>query len=70
MVLYSYNFSNFYIQIVGSLVDFSNEVVFVNNTDMVEGSLSILSFGQLRIRKGLRMTFTGNTGRYYMAHNA
>ena len=53
-----------YTQIVGSMVDFSDEATFVNNTDLVEGSLSILSFGQLRINKGLHLVFTGNTGRY------
>lgn len=59
------NFLNFValLQIVGSLVDFFGDLSFINNTDTVEGALSLLSFGQMRVNRGLHINFNGNKGR-------
>ncbi len=51
------------LQIVGSLVDFFGDLSFINNTDTVEGALSLLSFGQMRVNRGLHINFNGNKGR-------
>ncbi len=51
-------------QIVASVVDLDGELSFVNNS--VEGesaAIHLLSFGQIRLNKGLNMTFDSNTGR-------
>ena len=54
-------------QIVGSLVDFQGHLRFINNSAIGEGALSLLSFGQMRMNKGLSIDFDGNTGRYVRA---
>ena len=51
-------------QIVGSVVDFHDELSFINNSVQDSAQLSLLSFGQVRLMHGLNMTFQGNTGRY------
>lgn len=51
-------------QIVGSLVDFRGQMSFINNSATGEGALSLLSFGQIRMNKGLSINFEGNSGRY------
>ncbi|XP_064396716.1 uncharacterized protein LOC135343670 isoform X3 [Halichondria panicea] len=51
------------VRIVGSLVDFFGDLSFINNTDTVEGALSLLSFGQMRVNRGLHINFNGNKGR-------
>ena len=52
------------IQIVGAVVDVYDEVSFVNNTVPDLAQLYLLSFGQVRLKPGLNMTFQGNSGRY------
>ena len=51
-----------FIQIIGSLVSFSGEVEFINNTDDNAVAMHLLSFGQARLFSGLQMTFQGNVG--------
>ena len=52
-------------QVVGSLIYFSGELHFINNTngDDVDSALHMLSFGQAVFRRGLFVSFHGNTGR-------
>ncbi len=52
-----------FFQIIGSLVDFEGELSFINNTAFEEGALSLLSYGQIRVHRGLSLNFIGNNGR-------
>ena len=46
------------------MVDLFGTLEFINNTaPQDEAALHLLSFGQVRLRRGLDMTFVGNVGR-------
>ena len=51
------------LQIVASLVDFEGRLKFWNNSANKEGTLHLLSFGQMRLQKGTHFAFEGNVGR-------
>ena len=51
-------------QVVGTVVDLFGTLEFINNTaPQDEAVLRLLSFGQVRLRRGLNVTFIGNVGR-------
>ena len=51
-------------QVVGTVVDLFGTLEFINNTSpQDEAALHLLSFGQVRLQRGLDMTFAGNIGR-------
>ena len=51
-------------QVVGTVVDLFDTLEFINNTSpQDEAALHLLSFGQVRLQRGLDMTFAGNIGR-------
>ena len=52
------------VQITGSLVDIQGSMDFINNiAENDEGALTLLSFGQIRLARGVRINFEGNVGR-------
>ena len=51
-------------QVVGTVVDLFGTLEFINNTaPQDEAALHLRSFGQVRLQRGLDMTFAGNIGR-------
>ena len=52
-------------QIIGSLVEFSGSMQFIDSADGSTDSvaLHLLSFAQVRLRSGLQMTFSQNKGK-------
>ena len=55
----------FYIlQLVGSLVELTGQMDFINNTVSNGAALFFTSFAQARLHRGLRILFQGNIGRY------
>ena len=62
--VYLTNKRNITIQIIGSLVEFSGNVLFSDNADSSTDSvaLHLLSFAQVQFNPGLKMTFSDNDG--------
>ena len=53
-----------FLQVVGTVVDLFGALEFINNTTpQDEAALHLLSFGQVRLQRGLDMLFAGNVGR-------
>lgn len=48
---------------MGSLVELYGIMDFINNTTPDGSALYLISFGQVLLRKGLKMKFSGNKGR-------
>ena len=55
-------------QLVGSVVELTGEIEFINNTVTNGAALFFTSFAQARLRPGLRVLFEGNVGRYVARH--
>ena len=56
---------------IGSLIDFSGQVLFMNNADppIKIVAIHLESFSQIRFRSGLEMTFSQNNGMYVVLCN-
>ena len=61
----NFNFYSYlFLKIIGSLVDFEGEMEFRKNKVSGEGALYLLSFAQIRLRRGTSLVFDENVGRY------
>ena len=54
----------FQLQLVGAVVELSGQMDFINNTVTSGAALFFTSFAQARLRRGLRILFEGNIGRF------
>ena len=63
MNLFYLVFSIFSLKIIGTLVQIEGEIEFFTNEVRGEGALSLLSFGQIRLKRGTDLWFEKNSGR-------
>ena len=53
---------------MGSLVELYGTMDFIDNTTPDGSALYLISFGQILLRKGLKMKFFGNKGRFVIVN--